>query len=365
MTKTLHEAPADREAHSLSIVADEPVAPSDWDERAVHVIGGHVMQSAPWALYRERMGDEPRFLTFADGRVALATLRRSALLPGSAAVVRRGPAHHAEPASAALARVAALAAWARAKGARDLFLDPERPAEASYEEGLASAGFEAADGPEPSIHVMRLDFPSDSDEERLFAGLSKSTRQRIRGAEREGTRVIEDAGGERLAEFTLLMRERAEALGISLQQGSEYLQGWRALLGAGLARLLLADHDGRLVGGLFLYRHGGIHATAYSADKAATRADLPGTMHLLRWTAIRDAQREGCVAIELGGVDLPGHRQPPGPGEPGRGLYEHKRGFGARWLERSPPHRIVLRPRVERLARQRRRVIAALRGMRR
>ncbi len=119
------------------------------------------------------------------------------------------------------------------------------------------------------------------------------------------------------------------------------------------------------MGGLFLFRQGGIHATAYSADRASRRRELPGTMHLVRWTAIRDALAEGCSAIELGGVDLPGHRIPPGPGDTNRGLYEHKRGFGAAWVEREPARRIVLRPRAERMARARRRAIDTLRGMRR
>jgi lipid II:glycine glycyltransferase (peptidoglycan interpeptide bridge formation enzyme) len=88
-------------------------------------------------------------------------------------------------------------------------------------------------------------------------------------------------------------------------------------------------------------------------------------MHLVRWRAIRDALAEGCHAIELGGVDLPGHREPPSLGEPTWGLYEHKRGFGARWLERAPPRRIVLRPGAERWARARRRVVDGLRRVRR
>lgn len=349
----------------IAVVRDERSAPEGWDERAVRVPGGHVMQSAAWAGYRASQGVEPRFLTFADGSVALATLRRTAMLPGVEAVVRRGPAHRGDAAPSGAARAAGLAGWAADHGARDLYLDPERAADPGYETSLDEAGFVAVDGLEPSIHVMRLDFEPGTDEEALFAGLSKSTRQRIRSAERQGTSVDDDRSGERLEDFVVLMRERAEALGIPLQQGADYLRGWRALLAAGLARLLLADHDGLMVGGLFLYRQGGIHATAYSADRASTRTDLPGTMHLVRWTAIADALREGAHAIELGGVDLPGHRQPPGPGEPGRGLYEHKRGFGAQWLERSPARRIVLRPAADRLARSRRRVIDGLRGMRR
>jgi lipid II:glycine glycyltransferase (peptidoglycan interpeptide bridge formation enzyme) len=87
-------------------------------------------------------------------------------------------------------------------------------------------------------------------------------------------------------------------------------------------------------------------------------------MHLVRWTAIRDALHEGATAVELGGVDLPGHRHEPGPDDPTYGLYEHKRGFGARWVERAPPHRIVLRPAADRLAQGRRRLAQAVRSLR-
>jgi lipid II:glycine glycyltransferase (peptidoglycan interpeptide bridge formation enzyme) len=339
------------------IVAEHSAAPVGWDDRVVHVPGGHVMQSAAWAAYRRSAGDRPCFVEFADGAGALALLRRSVGLPGVEAVIRRGPAHRREPVGAYAARCRGLAAWARARGARDLFLDPERPADAAYDAAMETAGFHVADELEPSIHVMRLELGEASEEASLWAGLSKSTRQRIRAAEAASTTVSEDVTGTRLADFLPLMRERADALGIPLREGTGFLAGWRALMAAGLARLLVADHDGQLVGGLLIYRQGGIHATAYSADAATLRHALPGTMHLLRWRAIRDAAGEGCEAIELGGVDLPGHREPPGPGEPNHGLYEHKRSFGARWQERSAARRIVLRPELARLATLRREAI--------
>jgi len=349
----------------MRIITDASTSPAEWDERAVALPGGHVMQSATWGAYRGTQGFEPHYLTFDDDRVALALLRRSVGLPGAAAVIRRGPAHAHEGPTMAAARAAALASWAREVGARDLYLDPERPLDPAYAAAMDEAGFALTDDVEPSIHVMRLDFAPDADAESVHAGFSKSTRQRIRAAERDSTIVSEDAEGRCLDEFAVLMQERAEVVGMQLQQGTDYLRGWRALLAAGLARLLVADHDGELVGGLLVFRQGGIWATAYSADKASRRRDLPGTMHLVRATAIKDALAEGCGAIELGGVDLPGHRTPPQQGDPNRGLYEHKRGFGAGWLEREPARRIVLRPGAERLAHLRRRGIDALRGMRR
>jgi lipid II:glycine glycyltransferase (peptidoglycan interpeptide bridge formation enzyme) len=347
------------------VVVDERTAPSDWDERAVGRPGGHVLQSATWGTYRATQGFEPHYLSLDDDHVALVLLRSSAGLPGTEAVVRRGPAHNDEIGTIAGEHAAALATWGRDVGARTLYLDPERPADPAYAAAMDAAGFGIADDIEPSIHVMRLELPPGTEAAAVHAGFSKSTRQRIRAAESAGTTVSEDRSGERLDDFVVLMQERAQVVGMQLQQGADYLRGWRALIAADLARLLVADNDGELVGGLFLYRHGGIQATAYSADKASRRRDLPGTMHLVRATAIRDALAEGCRAIELGGVDLPGQRTKPEPGDSNRGLYEHKRGFGAEWLEREPARSIVLRPTVERMARVRRRTIDALRGMRR
>ena len=350
---------------SPRIVSDETTAPGAWDERAVHGPGGHVMQSATWAQYRRGQGTDPRFLGFDDGRVALATLRRSSGLPGVEATIRRGPAHGGDDAPSAGSRAAALARWARDQGARDLFMDPVHDADDSYAAAMDVAGFRVAPELDPSIHVMRLVFEAGADEATLRAGFSKSTRQRLRAAEDAGTQVRDDAEGRHLADFVVLMRQRADALGIPLQQGSDYLRGWQALMEADLARLLVAFHEDRLVGGLFLYRQSGIWATAYSADDASRRKELPGTMHLVRWAAISRALQDGAPAIELGGVDLPGRREPPRKGEPNRGLYEHKRGFGAEWVTRSPARRIVLRPWADRLATVRRRGIDTFRGMRR
>jgi lipid II:glycine glycyltransferase (peptidoglycan interpeptide bridge formation enzyme) len=129
-----------------------------------------------------------------------------------------------------------------------------------------------------------------------------------------------------------------------------YLAAWRRLIAAGQARLLLAEHEGVLAGGLLLFLQGGMHSTAYSADHAALRHSLPGTMHLVRWTVIRDALAEGVRAVELGGVDLPGRREPPVPGDPNHGLYVHKASFGATWVVRTPARRLILRPGAARLA---------------
>jgi lipid II:glycine glycyltransferase (peptidoglycan interpeptide bridge formation enzyme) len=117
-----------------------------------------------------------------------------------------------------------------------------------------------------------------------------------------------------------------------------------------------------MLGGLLVYLQAGTLATIYSADRAELRRAYPGVMHLLRWHAIRDALAMGAPWIDLGGVDLPGHRAPPGPDEPSYGLYEHKRSFGAVWVEREQARRAVLRPWVERAASAGRSMLSLTRG---
>jgi lipid II:glycine glycyltransferase (peptidoglycan interpeptide bridge formation enzyme) len=45
--------------------------------------------------------------------------------------------------------------------------------------------------------------------------------------------------------------------------------------------------------------------------------------------------------MDLGGVDVPGARRVPDEGEPMYGLYEHKRSFGAEWVELAGAHEMV------------------------
>jgi lipid II:glycine glycyltransferase (peptidoglycan interpeptide bridge formation enzyme) len=83
----------------------------------------------------------------------------------------------------------------------------------------------------------------------------------------------------------------------------------------------------------------------HSGDRAETRRTHPGALHLARWRAIQLAIREGSSEMDLGGADLPGARREPVEGEPMWGLYQHKLGFGGRWLELAGAHERVIRPR--------------------
>ncbi len=269
-------------------------------------------------------------------------------LPGFVAYVPRGPIAAGDPPAAVAARAVALADWLRGRRATILAVDPELDADDDYDAALARAGYRPTEEIQPSRHRLVLDLPRGVDDDVLLGGMSRSTRQRIHAAEQGGTAVRSDRDGRHLDAFAGFMDATARRKGFNFGSDRGFTRWWRRIVGGDQSRFLVAERGGRLLGGLLAYRQGGHWATAFSADDATLRRDHPGTMHLLRWTAIRMARDDGAPSIDLGGVDVAGARRMPTPGEPQWGMYEHKIGFGARWVESAAAHEIVLRPTVYR-----------------
>jgi lipid II:glycine glycyltransferase (peptidoglycan interpeptide bridge formation enzyme) len=332
-----------------------------WDDLTVHPGGGHVLQSVAWARHRAASGWRPHHLVLGDGSAVLALERRWPLIGGSSVYLPRGPIPTGSP-EAMVARLAAVSDWLRGHGADVVASDAEVPATTGYPDLLRGIGFGPIEEIQPSRHRFSLPLGHGVDAEAVFAGVAKSTRQRIRGAERDGTRIVRhdamatadpgpgfvapaEPARDALDRFYDLMLQTGERRHFAFGPREAFLGWWQAAHAAGLLVLLEARAaDGTPVAGLILYRHGGRLSTVHSADDAALRGSHPGTLHLLRWRAIELAIREGCAEMDLGGVDVPGARREPRPGEPTHGLAEHKRAFGATWLELTGAHERVMRP---------------------
>jgi lipid II:glycine glycyltransferase (peptidoglycan interpeptide bridge formation enzyme) len=339
---------------------------ADWDRRAVHAPGGHVYQSRTWADQRERLGWQPLHVMLDVDHPALVLLRPFPLVGGASAYVPRGPvaAPEDDPAAAAV-RVSALGAWLATRSVDVLATDAEIPAaDPTYGQALRAAGFHPIPEIQPSRHRVSVALPGDGDDAPVRAGLSKSTRQRISAAESEDLVVSRyDTAGwdgdhplferptrpldEVLGGFATLLEGTGERRGFRFGPRRVFLDWWTAAHAAGLVVYLEARDDKdpeRALGGLLLYRHGQRLSTVHSADAPGVRDTHPGVMHLLRWRAIQLAVREGRIEMDLGGVDIgPDHKE-PAKGDPMAGLYEHKRSFGAEWVEMTGAHERMIRP---------------------
>ncbi len=357
MTLDLHEASA--------------VELADWDRRTVDLPGGHVYQSMAWADFQRTQGWRTRQLAFDDGRGVLALERRWPLLGGrsGSAYLSRGPVPGGESPERTAERLVAAAAWLAGRGIDVVAGDPEVGAATGYGQRLLEAGFHPIADIQPSRHRLRVPLVGRSVDE-VLAGVTKSTRQRIRHADQSGIEVLRaDArlappgGTERAAldEFYDLLVATGDRRGFTFGSRAEFVGWWDAALRAGhlvylsahspRADVADADPASAAIAGLVLYRHGGRLSTVHSADRAETRRDYPGALHLLRWRAIELAIAEECVEMDLGGVDVPGARRIPRADEAMFGLYEHKRSFGAEWVELSSPYELVARPMRSRIGR--------------
>lgn len=316
---------------------------ADWDQRAVHAPGGHVFQSRGFGDFQARMGWRVRYLRFADGFPVLVLERRWPLIGGFSAYIPRGPVPTESPDDTAT-RLVALTTWLGGRGAAVVAADPEVGAATAYPGLLRSAGFRPIEEIQPSRHRMRIPLRGLG-EEAAFQGIAKSTRQRIRRAEASDLEIVTFAAPPSrgvLDEFYDLLRGTGDRRGFRFGSRKEFVGWWEAALGAGhLVHLAARTPALGTIAGLLLYRHGGRISTVHSADRAASRAEHPGALHLLRWRALQLAMTEECAEMDLGGVDVAGARRVPEPGEDMFGLYEHKRSFGAEWVELAGAHEFV------------------------
>lgn len=364
-----------------------PEEKAEWDALAVDAPGGHVYQSLAWAELRAASGWHPRFLVTPDDGRVLALERPWPLVGGSSAYIPRGPV----AAGATGARVAATLARrlievsdALARDGVDVVAaDAEVPAlDPAYRTAIRAAGFASIEEIQPSRHLIALALDPGAGEAPTFEAIGRSTRQRIRAAERERCVVIRhdrrQAGGVpgdgflapdepsevALDRFYELLSETGERRHFGFGPRERFVPWWVAALRAGHLVYLEAragTADGPVLAGLVLYRHGGRLSTVHSGDHATTRSSHPGALHLLRWRAIQLAIREGCPVMDLGGVDIVGARREPLEGEPMFGLYQHKRSFGGRWVELTGAHERVFDSRGYALGRTAMRVQRLLR----
>jgi lipid II:glycine glycyltransferase (peptidoglycan interpeptide bridge formation enzyme) len=343
----------------------------DWDIATVDATGGHVYQSEAWAAHRAAAGWRPRFLMTTDGGRVLALERDWPMVGGSSAYIPRGPVpcdvpaenEDADPSMALARRLIEVAEALATDGVDVVAADAEVPAaDAGYGASIRAAGFVPIEEIQPSRHRIALPLLPGDGEEAAFAGIAKSTRQRVRAAERDAVVVVrhdrrqvggvagegfaapEEPGEVALDRFYDLLLETGERRRFGFGPRDRFVPWWVAALRAGHLVYLEARHEtagGEVLAGLVLYRHGGRLSTVHSGDHDASRTTHPGALHLLRWRAIQLAVREGCREMDLGGVDVAGARREPVEGEPMYGLYQHKRSFGGTWVALTGAHERV------------------------
>ena len=173
------------------------------------------------------------------------------------------------------------------------------------------------------------------DPEAILAAMHEKWRYNIRLAERKGVKVY--IAGERdpgaLDVFWNLLEETTERDRFRAHDKEYYRSMLEALAGAPstdgktrpVARLVFAEHDGRVLAANFMIYFGDTATYLHGASSRARRELM--APHLLHWTAMLDAKAWGYDDYDFWGV------APEGADDhPWAGITRFKRGFGGKYV---------------------------------
>ncbi|GCE47321.1 lipid II:glycine glycyltransferase (peptidoglycan interpeptide bridge formation enzyme) [Thermosporothrix hazakensis] len=180
-------------------------------------------------------------------------------------------------------------------------------------------------------------------EEALLAGMKEKWRYNVRLAARRGVtiRVAERPADVRA--WYNLYRVTSERDHFGIHDLEYYLRVWQLFAPQNRLRLLLAEHEGQLLAGIFvgLFARQGIYL--YGASGNEKRQLMPN--YLLQWEAVRWCKQQGATTYDFWGIP-----DTDAEGEAMAGVYRFKRGWGGRVVQYIGSYQHVYQPWLMRLA---------------
>jgi ribosomal protein S18 acetylase RimI-like enzyme len=170
--------------------------------------------------------------------------------------------------------------------------------------------------------VMELDEP----EEALRKKIRRRFRDYISSAPTRGISVRPSAPEERGREFHSALAAAGRRKGLPVRGRRHFESLWKEYLRDDQGVLLIAQHNGTVVGGLLGTRLGKTAYMLYVTQRDRPDGDPLHQGPVLYWEFVRWAKSRGCERIDWGGV---GTHYPPREDDPGYGVYLFKRGFNS------------------------------------
>lgn len=295
---------------------------------------GHILQSYEWGELKGLTGWQPlRLVLEEDNRITAAVSILKRRLPGinrSIFYAPRGPV--ADPTNYDLMNSLwqEVSKLAKEHGAIMLKIDPDIPVQdTAFVQYFKKAGFRSAqsaegfEGTQPRF-VFRLDITPSVDE--LFAAMHQKTRYNIRLAEKKGVRIRTAVNQEDLKVFYDILVETAARDRFLIRSYAYFAAMWDHLVANGLAKVFLAEYEGKVIAGALSLIFGDKVWYLYGASSNSYRNVMPN--YLVQWIMIQWAKEKNCSLYDFRGV----------PGEltednPLYGLYRFKKGFNGTFTE--------------------------------
>ena len=310
----------------------------EWNRFIAASPTGDVLQSWEWGELRARGAWQPfRLALREEGRIVAAAsiLKRRLPLPGASILYSsRGPVLDFSREDLLRRMVEAMRQEAVRERALLVKVDPpvEDP---SVTARLLSLGFivpaeagaegEGFGGVQPRC-VMQLDLSPSLDD--LMKACKEKTRYNIRLAGRKGVQVRVGETLEDLRVFYDILKITAERDRFLVRSFDYYQDTWEIIQKRGMARLFLAEYEGKALSGALAYVLGDKACYTYGASSNEHRNVMPN--YLMQWEMIRWAKESGCSIYDFRGVSP---KKDEDEHDHLAGLYRFKAGFNARFVE--------------------------------
>ncbi len=305
-----------------------------WDAFVAARPDSHILQSSRWGQFKAAFGWQAACVAIEDeGRlVGGAQVLFRSLAPGlTVAYVPKGPVVDWADEETVEALLTALHDLVSKKQAILLKIEPDLPDEPANVEMLRAYGFRSSPQTVQPRSTILLDLTAD--EQTILAGMKSKTRYNVRLAARKEV-VVREGMTDDLELFYHLMQLTGQRDDFGVHSRAYYEEAYRRFVPAGLARLFLADYQGRTLAALMAFAFGRRAWYLYGASSDEERQRMPN--HLLQWEAIRWAKGRGCCLYDLWGIpDEVGANPQLYQSTQTRsgglwGVYRFKQGFGGR-----------------------------------
>ncbi len=190
-------------------------------------------------------------------------------------------------------------------------------------EQLRSLGFHAVEDSIQPRRTIAIDLTPD---ERTIALRQKPKWRYNAGlAVRKGVTIRVATSEEDLRRWYELMQVTSQRDHFAVHTLDYYRYAWKVFGEANQARLLLAEHEGKLLAGIFVTLLGQEGIYLYGASSNEGRQLMPN--HLLQWEAMCWAKAQGATLYDLWGI-----AESEDPNDPMAGVYRFKRGWGGKMV---------------------------------
>ncbi len=337
---------------TLSIVPEQQRL--QWYQFVARYPEGHLLQSWDWGELKAFSGWSPLRLALWDGErivAAVQVLRRTLphvpLRLGYMAYIPKGPVIDWSQPTLVETFFSLLHAFLRKQGALTLHIDLGMEQGASHDsyaaQHLTKLNFHSARSIQPRRTIV-LDLSAD--EETLLSQMKPKCRYNIGLAARKGVTVRAATTSEEVRQWYKLYLVTSTRDKFGIHTLDYYLRAWELFTARDELRLFLAEHDGRLLAGIFVAIFAGQAIYLYGASGNEDRHLMPN--YALQWEAILWAKRQGAYLYDFWGVP-----DTDDVDEAMAGVYRFKRSWGGRLVQFLGGYESVYHPVVMSLVRRR------------